>query len=196
MKINEQIRKGVIKSLPEAKQIRDEKLREKVYDAWALALQETGFKSLDDMPGSGVPGVYIMRTGTQADHQRVVANIAVAMAKELQNEFKDFDVDMDEVLAGGLCHDLGKPYEYEPKNRKRWQANPRKTGLPAIRHPVYGAHIALMAGLPESIAHIASAHSHEKEGHFVRRSLACDLVHYADYVYWELLKTAGLLQDQ
>jgi hypothetical protein len=83
MKINEQIRKGVIKSLPEAKQIRDKKLREKVYDAWTLALQETSFKSLDDMPGSGVPGVYVMKTGTQADHQRIVANIAVAMAREL-----------------------------------------------------------------------------------------------------------------
>ena len=42
--------------------------------------------------------------------------MAVAMAKELISLFPDFNVDLDEVIAGGLCHDLGKPYEYNSSN--------------------------------------------------------------------------------
>jgi putative nucleotidyltransferase with HDIG domain len=188
------IREGVINSLPEANNIRNKDLREKVYDAWTIALQQTNFKLIDDIPASGDPDAPVMKSGTQADHLRIVANIAVAIAQELKREFKEFDIDIDEVLAGGLCHDLGKPFEYEPNNRKLWQSDPRKVGFPSIRHPVYGVHIALTAGLPESIAHIVGAHSHGREGDLVIRSLACDLVHYADYAYWELLEKAGLMQ--
>jgi len=195
MKINEEIRKGVIKSLPEAEDIKNEALREKVYDAWTLALEQTGYKHIEDIPATGVPGSPEMKTGTQADHQRATALLAVEMAKTVMKEFKGFKVDLDEVLAAGLCHDLGKPFEYDPKNRARWEADPRKTGLPAFRHPVYGVHVALTAGLPESIAHVVGAHSHNREGEFVQRSLVCELIHYADLVFWELLDKAGLLVE-
>ena len=52
----ERIRKGVIESLPEAKEIKNKDLRERVYDAWTLALAESGFESIEDLPGSGAPG--------------------------------------------------------------------------------------------------------------------------------------------
>ncbi len=39
------------------------------------------------------------------------------------------------VVAGALAHDLGKPYEFSPRNRARWEADPAATGKPAIRHP-------------------------------------------------------------
>jgi hypothetical protein len=55
MKIKEKIRHGVVESLPEAKQIRDKDLREKVYDAWALSLAEGGYTKLEEMPNSGTP---------------------------------------------------------------------------------------------------------------------------------------------
>jgi len=194
MKVSKTIRDGVIKSLPEAKLIKNVELREKLYDAWALSLATGGFRKLEDIPGSGVPDAFHMKSGTQAEHLRGVARIAAALAKEMKEVIKDFDVDIDECIAGGLCHDLGKPFEFNKENQKRWKADPAKSGLPAIRHPVYGVYVALTAGLPESIAHVAGAHS--MEGDNVKRSLVAEIVHFADYAYWKVLERAGLLKDK
>ncbi len=187
----EKIRQGVIKALPEAKQIKDTELREHVYDAWTMSLAESGFSRIEDIPASGVPGSPTMKTGTQADHLRSVTRIAMAIAKEFQNTFAEFEIDMDEIIAGGLCHDLGKSFEFDRQNQERWKSDPRITGWPSIRHSVYGVHIALSAGLPEKIAHIAGAHS--KEGENIERSLACTIIYYADHSYWRILAKAGVL---
>ena len=138
MKINSEIRNRVVKSLSEAKCINSQELREKVYDAWALSLELNGYSSIKEMSFSGVPDVYVGKTGnrTQLDHLRGVTRIAVAIAKELTESFSDFRVNMDEVIAGGLCHDLGKPFEYNNANRERWKSKSNKMGNPSIRHPV------------------------------------------------------------
>jgi len=193
MKINESIRQGVIDSLPEAKQIQNKELREKIYDAWAVSLGENGYTKIEEMPPSPVPDAPVAKSGTQADHLRSVARLAVAIATELQDTFEQFDVDVDEVIAGGLCHDLGKPFEYNLKNRERWASDSRVTGKPSIRHTVYGVHIALSVGLPEKIAHIAGAHS--MEGEYVERSLVAEIVHYADESFWKILGKAGILRS-
>jgi putative nucleotidyltransferase with HDIG domain len=190
MKIDDSIREGVIESLPEAKQIQDKELREKLYDAWAMALGESGYSRIEEIPPSAVPEAPAAESGTQADHLRSVARLSLAIARELQDTFEEFDVDMDEVIAGGLCHDLGKPFEYDPGNRKRW-SDPRVSGKPSIRHTVYGVHVALSAGLPERIAHIVGAHS--MEGQYLERSLVAEIVHYADELFWRILDKAGIL---
>jgi putative nucleotidyltransferase with HDIG domain len=192
MEIDKKIRDGVIKALPEAKLINDRGIREKVYDAWAASLATSGYKKIEDIPASGNPGTPEMKTGTQADHLRSVARLSAAIAKEFKDTFPQFNVDMDEVIAGGLCHDLGKPFEFDAANQERWKSDPRVTGWPSIRHPVYGVHIALSAGLPEKIAHIAGAHS--MEGENVKRSLVGMIVHYADYTFWRILETADILK--
>ena len=193
MKIDNIIRQGVIEALPEAKEIRNKELRERVYDAWAIALDASGYTRIEDIPASGVPDSPPMKNGTQADHLRSVARLSVAIAKELKENFKPFDVDMDEVIAGGLCHDLGKPFEFDQENQERWKSDQRITGWPSIRHPVYGVHIALLAGLPENIAHIAGAHS--AEGEHIKRSLVCEIVHHADHAFWRTLGNAGILES-
>ncbi len=192
MEIDKKIRDGVIKALPEVKQIENQEIREKVYDAWAVSLATSGYKKIEDIPASGNPGTPVMRTGTQADHLRSVARLSVAIAKELTDTFPQFEVDMDEVIAGGLCHDLGKPFEFDAANQERWKSDPRVTGWPSIRHPVYGVHVALSVGLPEKIAHIAGAHS--MEGENVRRSLVGTIVNHADYAFWRILESAGVLK--
>ena len=192
MKIDGKIRKSVIESLPEAKEIRNAELRERVYDAWAMSLATSGFSRIEEIPPSGVPDSPPMKRGTQADHLRSVARISFAIAKELKDNFGLSNLDMDEVIAGGLCHDLGKPFEFDPKNQERWKSDPAKTGWPSIRHTVFGVHIALSAGLPEKIAHIAGAHS--MEGKYVKRSLVGEIVHYADMGFWGLLEKAGILK--
>lgn len=193
MEVDEKTRRGVIESLPEAKEIKNKELREKVYDAWAMALAENGYTKIEEMPPEGTPGYLVAKRGTQADHIRGVARLAAAIAKELRDIYEELDVDLDEVIAGGLCHDIGKPFEFSPENQKRWTADPRITGKPSIRHSVYGVHIALSAGLPEKIAHIAGAHS--KEGEHLQRSLAAEIVHYADMTFWRILDKAGILES-
>ena len=193
MSIDEKIRHGVIEALPEAKEIQNKELRERVYDAWTMSLAASGYTRIEDIPASGVPDSPPMKSGTQADHLRSVARLSVAIAKELRDTFEQFDVDMDEVIAGGLCHDLGKPFEFDSNHQARWKSDPRKTGWPSIRHTVYGVHVALSAGLPEEIAHIAGAHS--LEGEHIKRSLAATIVHYADYTFWNVLGKAGILES-
>jgi putative nucleotidyltransferase with HDIG domain len=188
----ETLRQGVRKSLPEIAEIRNRELQEKVVEAWALSLSKTEFERIDDIRPSGNPKSPAMKRGTQADHLRGVTRMALAMAEQLEQIAGPLGVDRDLLLACGLCHDVGKPFEFSPRNQARWESNPAASGYPAIRHSVYGVHIALTVGLPEAIAHTAGAHS--GEGELITRSLENTIVHYADHAYWQILDRAGLLE--
>ena len=72
--------------------------------------------------------------------------MAWALAQEFQQHF-GLNVNKDEIIAGGLLHDVGKPFEFDPERRKQWQAHPRVTGFPSMRHSVYGAYVAFAVGL-------------------------------------------------
>jgi putative nucleotidyltransferase with HDIG domain len=187
----DELRASVRRSFPELSQIRDPELREKVVEAWALALSQTEYESIEQIPGSAVPGAPAMTGGTQTEHLRGVAQIALAMVDTLESLCGPLGVDRDVLIAGALCHDVGKPYEYSPRNRARWEADPKKAGLPAIRHPVYGAHIALTVGLPEAVAHAAGGHS--AEGERIERSLENTIIHMADVAFWGILRKAGAI---
>jgi len=104
------------------------------------------------------------------------------------------DIDRDLLWAAALCHDVGKPFEFSHRNQERWLGDPRVAGYPALRHTLYGVHIALTVGLPETIAHVAGTHS--KEGQFVTRSLINTIVYHADHAFWDVLGSAGVLQVQ
>jgi putative nucleotidyltransferase with HDIG domain len=104
----------------------------------------------------------------------------------------DLRIDRDLLWACGLCHDLGKPFEFSPKNQARWKKDVGAVGFPSIRHSVYGVHVALTVGLPEAVAHTAGAHS--GEGELIQRSLENTLVHFADHAYWKVMERAGKLQ--
>lgn len=192
----EDVKKEIIEqvsiSLPEVNLIKDKELRDRVCMGWAFSMQQNGYTALEEMEHSGTPGVFASNDKTQADHIRGVTRIALAMAKELKDQFKEFEIDFDEVIAGALCHDIGKPFEYNKEYRKRWAENPSASGNPAIRHSVYGVYVALSVGLPEKIAHVAGAHS--KEGQFVERSLVAELVHFADEAYWHVLAKANIVR--
>jgi putative nucleotidyltransferase with HDIG domain len=192
----ESLRAGVRTSLPELAEIQDADLRDKVVEAWALALAESEFARIEDIPPTGVPGSPAMRRGSQADHLRGVARMAVALADGLERVIGPLGIDRDELLAAALCHDVGKPFEFSPRNLARWRANPAAAGNPAIRHPVYGVHLALRAGLPEAVVHVVGAHSLLAEGSFVAPSLSNVIVQYADIAFWKILERAGLLEQQ
>jgi putative nucleotidyltransferase with HDIG domain len=187
------LRERVRASLPEVEEIGNETLREKVIEAWAVALAETEFESIEAIAGSGVPGSPALVSGTQADHLQGVARLSLAIAGSLEEMFGPLEIDRDLLLASALCHDVGKPYEFSPRNQRRWRESPGAAGWPAIRHTLYGVHLALKVGLPEAVAHVAGAHS--PEGEFVTRSLICTVVHEADRAFWEILQKAGMLTE-
>ncbi len=189
----EELRKSVRKTLPEIDFIKDDDLREKVVEAWAFSLSKSEFTSIDQIKASGVPGSAPIKGGTQSDHLRGVAYLAHAMADALERVHGSIGVDRDLLWACGLCHDLGKPFEFSPQNQERWKKDVTAAGYPSIRHTVYGVYVALTVGLPEAVAHTAGAHS--KEGEFVERSLENTLVHYADHAYWRVLEKAGMLEE-
>ena len=187
------LREGVRKCLPDVNNIKNEELRTRVIEAWASALSESEFKTIDDIRAQAAPEHPLFRAGegTQSGHFRGVANIAQGIADGLEKIHPEVKIDRDLLWACALCHDLGKPYEMSPRNQARWKADVASYGYPAVRHPGYGIHVAFTVGLPEVVAHTAGYHS--MEGEWVRRSLLTMIVHYADYAYWHLVDRAGLL---
>jgi putative nucleotidyltransferase with HDIG domain len=189
----EQLRKNVMKALPEINEIENQDLREKVVEAWAFSLSKSEFTSIDQIRASGLPDSPVLKNGSQADHTRATALVAQGIADALEKIHGDLGVDRDLLWACALCHDVGKPYEFSPQNQARWKSDVGAAGYPAIRHSVYGVYVALTVGLPESVAHAAGAHS--AEGELIKRSLENTLVHYADDVYWETMERAGFFED-
>lgn len=193
MSTMEELRTGVRKSFPKLAEIRDAALKYKVAEAWAYALSQTEFTSVEEIRASGGPMTPVMRRGTQTEHIRGVTRMALAMADALQAVVGPLGIDRDLLIACALCHDVGKPFGFSPRNQARWRDNPAAVGYPSIRHPVYGVHVALTTGLPEAVAHAAGAHS--GEGERVVRSLENTIVNFADHAFWEILTRAGALDD-
>jgi putative nucleotidyltransferase with HDIG domain len=189
----ERLRASVRKSLPEVNLIKNRTLRDKVVEAWAYALSQSEFTSIDQIKPSGNPNTPPLKKGTQSQHLRAVARTAHAIADALEAVHGAIGVDRDLLWACGLCHDVGKPFEFSPRNQRRWKQDVGASGYPAIRHSVYGVHVALSVGLPEAVAHTAGAHS--GEGELIQRSLENMLVHYADHAYWNVLERAGFLKQ-
>jgi putative nucleotidyltransferase with HDIG domain len=184
-------RAGVRKRLPEVDQIRNLALRAKVVEAWACAPSQSEFTSIDEIKPSGNPDTPPLEKGTQSQHLRAVAPMANAMADALEEIHGNIGVDRDLLWACGLCHDLGKPFEFSPRNQERRRKNVAAAGHPSIRHSGYGVYVALTVGLPEAVAHTAGAHS--AEGQFITRSLENTLVHFADDASWRVMERAGFL---
>lgn len=188
------MRDAILEDLPELAQIGHDELRAKCIEGWAYALSESPFDRVSDLPGEANPGMFALRRSSQAVHLRGVTRIALAIADDFTDGFPETRIDRDLVIAGGLLHDVGKCWEFDPENRARWAGDPSQAGSPSLRHPVYGAHICIAVGLPEEIAHIALGHSHEGE-HLVR-SLECLIVQRADHLWWSIAGGCGLLEPE
>lgn len=186
LRIPEDIRASIPVSLPLVEEIEDADLRERVIDGWALSLALNGWTRVEELPGSGMPGAPTI--GDQTHHLLGVARIALGIAEVLQETAGQQLYDRDLIIAAGLCHDIGKTYEYNRELREKWADDPRVSGKPALRHPAYGAHIAMLVGLPEEIVHVAGNHS--PEGRYVERSALATLIHHADDDYWFILESA------
>jgi hypothetical protein len=181
------LKDGVRKSLnPELDEIGDHDLREKIVSAYALALSETAFTSLDEMLCSGMVSMWHVPSLTQSDHIRGVGRISRVLAGELRSLYgEEIDIDPDVALAAGLAHDIGKPFFYDGTRIRGWDTEKRYTGQPPFRHTFYGAHLALQAGLPIEIVHVIAGHDIGMEGQYLERSIYLDIVAHADNLYWQ-----------
>jgi putative nucleotidyltransferase with HDIG domain len=192
--VTAELRARVRAELPEVGEIRNHELAARVVEAWALALASSSFGAIAEIEPSGNPGVNTLKRGSQTDHIRGVTRMAMALADQLSALLPDLKVDRDLLIAGALCHDIGKPWEFDPENRRRWEGKPRRAGLPSIRHPAFGVHVCLSVGLPEEVAHCAAAHS--GEGELLVRSLENTIVHHADYAFWGICRAGDLLKPE
>ncbi|MBY3002052.1 HD domain-containing protein [Rhizobium leguminosarum] len=191
--ITEESRASVIEDFPEIAEIADAGLRAGVVEAWSHALCCSDFHRITDIPPDGNPGAPVLKSGSQADHVRGVFRYARVVAKEFEDTYPQVAIDWNILLAGAACHDVGKPYEFDPANRKRWAERPADAGQPTFRHSVYGMYVCLISGLPEEVAHIAVGHSFE--GNHMGVSTECMIVRQADHGWWHVAATLGLVHE-
>ena len=162
-------------AIPEVDAISDPAILDGVRRAWAAALERGGHRQLQDTRLL----VDELSADVGIEHQRGTVRLAIAIAEVLIRLHRA-EINRDHVIAGALLHDLGKA------------AIPSQNGVPSAyrpRHPFYGAHLVLEAGLPDAIAHIVSAHS--LEGVYSPKSLECHVVSAADE-----LSADGLLRSR
>lgn len=192
--VTDELRRNVMADFPEIALIPDEALREKVVEAWAYALCCSDFTRITEIPPDGNPGAPVLHQGTQADHLRGVFRYAKAIGIEFEQAYPQTRIDWNILLAGAACHDVGKPYEFDPTNRKRWAAAPADSGFPTFRHSVFGMHVCLTVGLPDEVAHIAVGHSFE--GQHMGVSAECTIVRQADHGWWHVAGALGLVKPE
>jgi putative nucleotidyltransferase with HDIG domain len=191
----EALRAGVRQSLPEVELIGDPDLRSRTIEAWGLALSQTEFRRIEDLP-RGDPGEPQMLMLTMADHLRGTATIALGMADGFEKVAGNTRIDRDLLISAALCHDVGKPWEMSPRNEARWKQDPAASGNPAFRHSGYGLHICLTVGLPETVAHTAGYHSGGGEGEWIQRSLENTIVYLADLAFWKMVERLGMTEGE
>ncbi|GAA0682514.1 HD domain-containing protein [Natronoarchaeum mannanilyticum] len=147
----------VREAFPELDYISSEGLREKVVEAWTLALDRGGWRDIAD-----VPYAWNIHEVTNVEHVRGVTRIARESAQE-QREFHGADPDMDVIVAATLLHDVGKCYEYvdfvdeekllEPDPTYATEEIPHSLSGYALAHEV-GCPLAVQRAIPHFIGEI------------------------------------------
>ena len=164
---------------PELEWIKDEALREKTADVWALALDKSVLtvSDLNSIPFTLlVPGLKVSFMA----HKRCVVHIAKeAGEKSVQFFGSDLPINMDILISGAILADVGKLLEYEIKDGKAVQGNYGKF----LRHPFSGVSLAESCGIPPEVCHIIATHA--GEGDIVKRTTEASIVHHADFMTFE-----------
>lgn len=176
-------RQSVITLFPEINDIKNNDLRERVIDAWLVAVKESPWKRIEDLPW--VPGK--MEKITNVQHCRGTAIVGKAIAEAILSHpdaVPGADVDVDVVIAGCLLHDVGKLLEYEPSN-----PSGKKTPLGSrMAHHVLGTYIAIKAGLPDDVVHCIESH---RERDPFERSYEAKIVQFSDKMHTDAILKAN-----
>ncbi len=173
---------------PEIEWIRDDKLKEQVYQCWIYAIENSPFKpeDLDKIPFS----LLIDNCNISfINHKRTCVQLAVEMGKIMENNFNGaVKLNWDFLIAGAILIDVGKLLEYEITDG---QLSTCKFGK-LVRHTFSGVSIADRFGLPAEVQHIIGTHS--VEGDLGKRTIESQIVHHADFVSFEPFQSAKTLR--
>jgi len=168
---------------PELEWIKNNELKEKTTNTWALALQKSVL-TVDDL--NTIPFTLLAGPDmkvTFMDHKRAVVHIAKDCADQMNKFFKnDLPVKLDVLIAGAILADVGKLLEYEMKDGKSVQGKYGKY----LRHPFSGVSLAEQCGVPADVCHIIATHA--GEGDMVKRTVEAYVVHHADFMTFEPFK--------
>lgn len=161
-------REKIMHMLPEIKGIRNEDLKNKVIEVWLKAIELTNWENVEDIPFNyEIP----KENATLVKHIRAVTNYSLKMA-EIMNNFYNYNVNEDYVIAGALIHDVSKMIEYSVKGGKSNIGN-------LIPHGAYGVHLCIELGLPPEVTHIVA--SHTKKMNMPTKSIEAIIVHHCDF---------------
>jgi hypothetical protein len=180
------VRDKVEEIWPEIEWIEDAELKEKVYQTWEYALEQSVLTADDLLE---IPFTLLIKDCqvTFMEHKRAVVHIAVDSAKAMNKFFGDkLPINMDYLIAGAILIDVGKLLEYVIEDGK---AVVGKTGK-LLRHPFTGVGLAMRFGVPDQICHMIAAHS--KEGDLGKRTTEGFIIHHADFMSFEPFKADTL----
>lgn len=181
------MRERLLEIFPEIDWIKDEFIKNAVIKCHEYVMEKSGWKleDYDQMPFiksfSGCPVSCLQ-------HNRTVTRMCKMLMEEYNNSYKErgeYKLDHDTVIAGAILHDIGKFLE--------WQ---KIDGAPSIkseqgkllRHPVSGAIVAAIHGLPDEIVHCIFVHS--TEGNTAKRSPEAMLVYKVDELNFDCIRSA------
>jgi len=184
IRIDEVIMKELIERLlPEVRDIRNVKLRDKVIACWeeAIRFREWTEELLREIPftllADNVKIPFI-------DHVQAVCRMCVAVDDVLTDVHgrNKTAVNRDHLIAGALLADIGKLLEFEIVDGKPVKSDYGKH----IRHPFSGVGLAFKHDLPSEVMHIIATHS--KEGAGEKRLPESIVFHHCDFIDFELVK--------
>jgi len=170
--------------IPEITLFSDDDLKEKTIVAYENALNEGGWNP-DDLTRMPFTLLIDPCPASMLDHIRGVTQVSLAVAEALKKAHpgnEKMHADHNLLLAGALLHDVGKLVEYMEIDGKFVKSESGKL----LRHPVSGAAIAKVAGLPDKVQHMIAYHSHE--GDKARNFLEAFIVNHSDFLNFEPLK--------
>jgi putative nucleotidyltransferase with HDIG domain len=161
---------------PELNWIKDEELRRRTADTWALALKQSKLtiKDLHDIP-------FTLKakdcTVSFMAHKRAVVHMSRECARIMGHFFgANLPIDMDVVVAGAILADVGKLLEYDKVDGKAVVSEYGRH----VRHPFSGVGLAMQCGIPDKVLHIIAAHA--GEGDMVKRTPEAYIVHHTDFM--------------
>ncbi len=176
------MREKIKKIWPEIEWIKDSEIKEKTYQCWEYAIENSPLQpeDLETIPFS----LLINNCDISfMNHKRTAVHLSVEIAKIMEKNFdKDVKINWDYLISGAILIDVGKLLEYEKINGKLTTSKDGKL----LRHPFSGVAIADRFDLPAEVQHIIAYHS--KEGDLGKRTIESIIVHHADFVSFEPFK--------
>jgi len=143
-------RDSIRQLFPTIEKIKSADLREKVITTWYHAWKRSNFPGIEVLHQFEPARARIAYTNVE--HTNHVC-LACDRTAEMLTEVLGQDINREDLMAGAILHDVDKIVIFDYKTGG-FTATGRR-----FAHAVMGASMALMEGLPESVAHIIGAHS-------------------------------------